>query len=48
MFLFTIFHVDGRKVGCEFGQSASHALERYAAGSIYPIAELRAVQGLKG
>lgn len=44
MFYFTIFH-NGQAIAGEFGRSAEHAVERYAAGSTYPEASLSARRG---
>jgi hypothetical protein len=46
MAYFTIYHA-GAVVGGEFGISAEHALDRYAAGSIYLREELTAKRGAK-
>lgn len=47
MYYFTILH-KGQVVGGEFGRDESDALNRYAAGSIYPRNELTAVRGKRG
>ena len=47
MSYYTIF-VNGKAIGGDFGLSAKHAIERYAAGSTYTAADMTACLGVLG
>lgn len=47
-FVYWTIFVDGVAVGGEFGRMPSEAIDRYAAGSIYPAEKMNAVQGKVG
>jgi len=38
--------VNDRVIGVEFGRSPQHAIERYAAGSTYNVAQMSAKRGV--
>lgn len=47
-FVYWTIAVDGVVIGGEFGRMPSEAIERYAAGSIYPASKMKALRGKVG